>query len=100
MLPFEKYVRDSVGELLIQLDAMRCDCDAHISLQCPEASRWLLITNGDNTYSPKFLETIDPSFDITASPFFSRYWYQDVVEWIAVESSCDMYAPQPQQPPR
>ena len=70
------------------------------SLQCPEASRWLLITNGDNTYSPKFLETIDPSFDITASPFFSRYWYQDVVEWIAVESSCDMYAPQPQQPPR
>jgi len=70
------------------------------SLQCPEASRWLLITNGDNTYSPKFLDTIDPSFDITASPFFSRYWYQDVVEWIAVESSCDMYAPQPQQPPR
>eukprot|EP01098_Paradermamoeba_levis_P015988 TRINITY_DN8406_c0_g1_i1.p1 TRINITY_DN8406_c0_g1~~TRINITY_DN8406_c0_g1_i1.p1 ORF type:complete len:203 (-),score=29.18 TRINITY_DN8406_c0_g1_i1:599-1207(-) len=48
--------------------------DQAIRLNCPKESEWLLVTNGDNYYSPSFLNHLNSSFDITAVDFYSRHW--------------------------
>ncbi|KAG2435072.1 hypothetical protein HXX76_007159 [Chlamydomonas incerta] len=43
---------------------------------CPENTRWVVITNGDNLYDPRFVETIysaPPDVDAVAVDFYSRY---------------------------
>jgi hypothetical protein len=40
---------------------------------CPAASRWLLITNGDNTYEPSFLNHLDDAYDIMAFDYHTRH---------------------------
>jgi len=46
-----------------------------ISHVCPNTSRWLLVTNGDNEYHPKTLSYLDTQFDAIAFEgfFFSIY---------------------------
>lgn len=41
--------------------------------QCPSDTDWLLTTNGDNWYDPKFFEHLDLDRDIIAYDFYSRY---------------------------
>lgn len=40
---------------------------------CPQHADWLLLTNGDNMYDSRFLNYIDPEYDIIAVDFYSRY---------------------------
>ncbi|GIL45617.1 hypothetical protein Vafri_2819 [Volvox africanus] len=43
---------------------------------CPTRSRWVVVTNGDNTYDPKFVESVfaaPPGVDAVAFDFYSRY---------------------------
>lgn len=43
--------------------------------QCSSKSRWLLVTNGDNTYHKTFLNHLDGRYDIIGYDFYSRYAY-------------------------
>ena len=43
--------------------------------KCPENFRWLLITNGDNSYMPAFFDQLDDKFDIVAFDFYTRHYY-------------------------
>jgi hypothetical protein len=64
--------------------------------ECPRDAQWLVITNADNAYHPEYLASIDPAYDITSVPFFSRYWYNDVTrqdESTAVLAGCKLYVP-------
>lgn len=47
--------------------------DRVIHEQCPSDSDWLLVTNGDNYYSPNFLNHLDLKKDVIAYDFYSRY---------------------------
>ncbi|GFR42383.1 hypothetical protein Agub_g3254 [Astrephomene gubernaculifera] len=43
---------------------------------CPERTRWVVITNGDNQYDSRFVETVfssPPDTDVVAVDFYSRY---------------------------
>ncbi|KXZ44304.1 hypothetical protein GPECTOR_69g397 [Gonium pectorale] len=43
---------------------------------CPERARWVVVTNGDNTYDRKFVETVfsaPADADVVAIDFYSRY---------------------------
>lgn len=40
---------------------------------CPETARWLLVTNGDNTYDPAFLDHLDDRYDLVAYDFYTRH---------------------------
>jgi hypothetical protein len=44
--------------------------------KCSAGSKWVLVTNGDNTYKPSFMSYLNPSYDIVAFDFYSR-WYMD-----------------------
>eukprot|EP01097_Dermamoeba_algensis_P006517 TRINITY_DN4081_c0_g1_i1.p1 TRINITY_DN4081_c0_g1~~TRINITY_DN4081_c0_g1_i1.p1 ORF type:complete len:441 (+),score=88.25 TRINITY_DN4081_c0_g1_i1:212-1534(+) len=41
---------------------------------CPNTSRWLVITNGDNFYLPTFLDFLAPESDVVGVNWFSRYY--------------------------
>ncbi len=43
--------------------------------KCPENFRWLLVTNGDNTYTSAFFDQLDSQFDIVAFDFYTRHYY-------------------------
>jgi len=40
---------------------------------CPNNSRWLLVTQGDNEYSPTFLSHLNTTYDAVGFDWFSRY---------------------------
>lgn len=43
---------------------------------CPSHAKWVVVTNGDNTYDPTFLEEVlaaPPDSDVVAVDFYSRY---------------------------
>eukprot|EP00968_Pinguiococcus_pyrenoidosus_P007413 scaffold492_cov257-Pinguiococcus_pyrenoidosus.AAC.44 len=40
--------------------------------QCPQNAEWLLVTNGDNIYDPRFLDHLDLDYDVIAYDFYSR----------------------------
>ena len=44
--------------------------------KCSSDNKWVLVTNGDNTYQKSFLSYLNPSYDIVAFDFYSR-WYMD-----------------------
>lgn len=44
--------------------------------KCSSDSKWVLVTNGDNTYHTSFMSYLNPSYDIIAFDFYSR-WYMD-----------------------
>lgn len=51
---------------------------------CPASARWLLVTNGDNTYEPKFLDRLDDAYDIVAYDFYTRHrpaWARGECDW-------------------
>jgi len=41
---------------------------------CPSDSRWLLVTNGDNEYSPKTFNYLNESYDGIYFDFYSRHY--------------------------
>jgi len=41
--------------------------------QCPQDAKWLLVTNGDNEYSPKIFSYLEEGIDGVAFDFFTRY---------------------------
>lgn len=63
--------------------------DRVISEQCPVDSDWLLATNGDNWYDPKFFEHLDLSKDIIAYDFYSRSVH--ILDQEIVGTGCSMY---------
>jgi len=40
---------------------------------CPSDTKWLLVTNGDNEYSPKTLSYLDEGYDAIGYDYYSRY---------------------------
>jgi len=49
--------------------------------ECPPETEWLLVTNGDNEYSPKILSYLDGKMDGCAFDFFTRYRWQSQVRY-------------------
>lgn len=44
----------------------------------PEQFGWMVITNGDNFYEPRFLSHLTPDTDIILVGYWSRWWKDDV----------------------
>lgn len=47
-----------------------------LSAACAPSTEWVIITNGDNMYDDKFVESIldtPPDKDVIAFDFYSRY---------------------------
>lgn len=57
--------------------------------QCSQDSRFLLVTNGDNTYAPSFLNHLDESVDIIAYDFYTRRYAALEEERAKVGGDCE-----------
>ncbi|KAF6263567.1 hypothetical protein COO60DRAFT_1282230 [Scenedesmus sp. NREL 46B-D3] len=61
---------------------------------CPRGTRWLVVTNGDNDYDPKFLSVLVQQHDaeVVAFDYYSRYQRP-------TGTPCERFAAGPQLPP-
>jgi hypothetical protein len=50
-------------------------CCQYPTAACPKNTRWVVVTNGDNDYDPKFLSVLVQQHDaeVVAFDYYSRY---------------------------
>ena len=63
--------------------------DRVIYEQCTPDSDWLLVTNGDNWYDPRFFDHLDLEYDAIAYDFYSRYVH--ILDSEVSGSGCSKY---------
>lgn len=63
--------------------------------RCPENAQWLVVTNADNYYHPRFLSGVSNDYDIVATDFFSRHVAWWLSEWKINPYQCARFSSLP-----